>query len=53
MNPWIGAALVAGGVWLAASIPFALYAGHLLKQLGEVQLSEVELDGVDTENDTH
>lgn len=46
MNPWLGAALVAGGMWLAASIPFALYAAHLLKHLGEVELD------VGTEDDT-
>lgn len=47
MNPWLGAALVAGGMWLAASIPFALYAAHLLKHLEEVEW------GVETEDDTH
>lgn len=38
MNPWLGAALVAGGMWLAASIPFALYAAHILWTLEEVEL---------------
>lgn len=52
MNPWIGAALLAGGVWLVASIPFALYAGHLLRDIGEVELDELEAD-VPVEADTH
>lgn len=47
MNPWLGAALVAGGMWLAASIPFALYAAHILRKLEEVE------PDVDAEDDTH